>query len=500
MDPTEARLIGRSAFGANGFLLEVQHARAKRRIPVSTETAASRPNLRQDDSSDQVQGKRSIRAVILKRSRLGKLPESRGGGVAQTLLPLLNFLLGSELPVRFVFWDRTSLGSADTPGTVMVHSVDAVRRIAWAPGELGVSRAYVAGDIEIEGDMFAVLRVLREAAPRNVRSLGAGMLPRLLPGARQFGLFRRPPRPPIEEAGPRRGRRHSLNRDAQAVSHHYDVGNDFYGLFLGPSMTYSCARFIDDAMSLGEAQEAKHELVCRKLGLDNKHEARLLDVGCGWGSMALHAAAHHGASVVGITLSQAQVDMARQRVAEAGLENQIEIRLQDYRALNGEHFDAISSIGMFEHVGKERIAEYFATLWSLLGPGGRLVNHAISTPGGSKIGNRSFIGRYVFPDGELIDVGEVVLAMERSGFEVRDVESLREHYTRTLHAWVHNLEGHWDQAVATVGLVRARIWHLYMAASANGFDDGGLAVHQVLGVRPSADGDSGMPATRRGWE
>lgn len=430
----------------------------------------------------------------------GGLAPTGRDSVAQILQPLLRLLFGADLPVRFVFWDGSTAGPDTGPGTVRVRSADAVRRVAWAPGELGVSRAYVAGDIEVEGDTFAVLRALHRAAPRELRSVGVGMLPRLLPEARRLGLALGPLPPPPEEARPGHGRRHSLSRDAQVISHHYDVGNDFYRLFLGPSMTYSCARFVDQSTTLEEAQEAKHELVCRKLGLDTQPGVRLLDVGCGWGSMALHAASRHGATVVGVTLSQAQVDMARRRVVEAGLEDRVEIRLQDYRTLHGEQFDAISSVGMFEHVGASQVGTYFSVLAALLRPGGRLLNHAISTPGGSKIRSRTFIGRYVFPDGELIDVGEVVLAMQRAGFEVRDVESLREHYTRTLHAWVDNLEAHWDPAVALAGLGRTRIWHLYMAASANGFEDGGLAVHQVLGVRPSVEGHSGMPATRRGWD
>jgi cyclopropane-fatty-acyl-phospholipid synthase len=268
---------------------------------------------------------------------------------------------------------------------------------------------------------------------------------------------------------------------------------------LGPSMTYSCARFVESTTTLEAAQQSKHDLVCRKLGLHERHGSTLLDVGCGWGSLALHAAQHYGAKVVGITLSTAQADLARIRVKEAGLDDQIEIRVQDYRDLRGEHFDAISSIGMFEHVGTERTAEYFATLHALLGDTGRLLNHAISSVGGSRMSRNSFIGRYVFPDGELIDVGQVVLAMERAGFEVRDVESLREHYSRTLREWVANLEANWAAAVDQVGVQRARVWYLYMAASANGFADGGIAIHQVLGVKPAPDGRSGMPATRNDW-
>jgi cyclopropane-fatty-acyl-phospholipid synthase len=233
---------------------------------------------------------------------------------------------------------------------------------------------------------------------------------------------------------------------------------------------------------------------------------RLLDVGCGWGATAIHAARHHHARVVGITISREQADYAQTLVHHAGLDHLVEIRLQDYRDLGqdhrdlgGERFDAISSIGMFEHVGRRRMADYFTTLRSLLTPQGRILNHAISSIGGSKLGRRSFTQRYVFPDGELIDVGDVALAMEAAGFEVRDVESLREHYALTLRHWVANLQSHWGEAVELVGEGRARVWLLYMTASAIGFEDGGLAVHQVLGVVPDQAGHAGMPPTRRDW-
>jgi cyclopropane-fatty-acyl-phospholipid synthase len=424
-----------------------------------------------------------------------------GGTVAQLLTPLIRALLSDPLPVRFEFWDGSAIGPDDGVGTLYIRTVDAVRRVMWAPGDLGLGRAYVSGEIDLRGDLFAVLRALhRSAGPRRT---GISMntlttLPAALDAARKLGAIGRPLPNPPEEAKPV-GRRHTPARDAAAISHHYDVSNDFYRLVLGPSMTYSCARFAEEGMDLQSAQEAKHELICRKLGLNERRGARLLDVGCGWGTMAIHAATRFDASVVGITLSREQADLARRRVNDAGVGDRVEIRVQDYRDLVGERFDVISSVGMFEHVGISKMGQYFGTLRSLLSPLGRLLNHAISTPGGTKIGRNTFMGRYVFPDGELLDVGVVVLAMQRAGFEVRDVESLREHYSQTLHAWVANLEQHWDDAVSQVGLARARVWRLYMAASANGFDDGGLGIHQALGIVPDPEGLSGMPRTRAGW-
>lgn len=416
-------------------------------------------------------------------------------GAAGVVGPLLEMLVG-RAPARFEFWDGTSWGPTDTDAIIRIRSVEALRQLLWAPGELGVGRAFVAGDIDIDGDLFHAILALRPAAS-NLRA-GLRALPRTAIAAWHLGALGRPSPPPPEEVHPR-GRRHSAGRDAEVVGHHYDVGNDFYRLVLGPSMTYSCARFGDPSMTLAAAQASKDDLVCRKLGLHEQPGLRLLDVGCGWGSLALHAAGRYGVHVVGVTISREQFDEGRRRVDEAGLGDQVEIRLQDYRDCTGERFDAISSIGMSEHVGKTHIAEYFSTLSSLLTPGGRVLNHAISAVGGSKIGRRTFMYRYVFPDGELLDIGDTVLAMEDAGFEVRDVESLREHYALTLRQWVANLEEHWDEAVALVGPGRSRVWRLYMAASAVGFEDGGLAVHQVLGVRAGSDGTSGMPPTRDAW-
>jgi len=376
-----------------------------------------------------------------------------------------------------------------------VHSPTALRRILWSPDELGLGRAYVAGDVDLDGDVIEGLRAMEMHPPHGAARVR--VLREAWRVATSLGLLGPPPAPPPEEAHVH-GRLHSLGRDAAAISHHYDVGNDFYALILGPSMTYSCARWGGSTPTLEAAQAAKHDLVCRKLGLAEGPGRRLLDVGCGWGSMAIHAARNYDANVVGITISEQQLAAARRRVEEAGVADRVEIRLQDYRTLHGERFDAISSIGMFEHVGEARMAEYFRVLRRLLGPGGRLLNHAISKIGGTRLGRRSFIGRYVFPDGELIDVAAVIGAAEAAGFEVRDVESLREHYARTLRAWVANLEREWPNAVRAVGEGRARVWRAYMAGSVLGFEEGRIAVHQTLGIVPGADGESGMPL-RRDW-
>ena len=417
------------------------------------------------------------------------------GSVAAVLGPMVGVMIG-EPAVRIRFWDGSALGPVDGPGTLLVRSPAAVQRMVWSPGELGLGRAFVAGEIGFEGDLFQMILALRPAGVRLHSA--ARVVPTAVRAARRLDLLRRPPPPPPEEARPH-GLLHSKRRDADAIRHHYDVGNDFYRLVLGDAMTYSCARFVEPADTLEQAQAAKHELICRKLGLHERRGMRLLDVGCGWGSMAIHAAREHGAEVVGITISAEQAELARRRVHSAGVAGSVEIRVQDYRDLSVERFDAISSIGMFEHVGKRRMAEYFTILRSLLGPNGRLLNHAISSVGGSTMGPRTFIHRYVFPDGELIDVGDTVVAMQSAGFEVRDVESLREHYALTLRCWVANLQEHWREAASMVGEGRARVWLLYMVASAIGFEDGGIAIHQALGVVPDERGDVAMPRTRLDW-
>lgn len=403
-----------------------------------------------------------------------------------TTAALVEQLLGADLPVRFESYDGSSLGPPDAPATVVVRSPDALSRLVTAPGELGFARAYVAGDIEVEGDLEAVLR-LRDRLP-DVR-----LTPRQWATAARLAgrsALRRLPPPPEERR--LHGRRHTKARDAAAVRHHYDVSNRFYEVLLGPSLTYSCAVFPTSAATLEAAQEAKHELICAKLGL--RPGMRLLDVGCGWGSMVIHAAATRGVRAVGITLSPPQADLARKRVADAGLSHLVAIRVQDYRDVDDGPYDAMSSIGMFEHVGASQLAVYLRRLHALLRPEGRLLNHGISRPAGRqpRIAPRTFLERYVFPDGELHEVGTVVSAAQEVGFEARHLESLREHYARTCRAWVANLEAGWDEAVAEAGLARARIWRLYLTGSAMGFEEGRTAVHQLLAVR-SDGGRSGMP-------
>lgn len=378
----------------------------------------------------------------------------------------------------------------------------------WSPGQLGLSRAYVAGEIDAPGDVFAAFEALSSAGkfaePGPFRPPTASELWLLARTAVRLGAVGPNPVPPPEEARiARKGRMHSRGRDSAAISHHYDVGNDFYALILGPSMVYSCAVWPADGASamgapdagLDAAQEAKLDLVCRKLGL--QPGMRVLDVGCGWGSFAIHAAANYGAQVVGVTLSTEQATLARKRAADAGLTGNVEIRVQDYRDLQDGPFDAISSIGMSEHVGRAQTPAYAAALFGLLRPGGRLLNHAISWNAGPTAPDPdSFIPRYVFPDGEMISLGEMVAALETARFEVLDVEALRRHYALTLRAWVRRLEENWEEAVALAGAGRARVWRLYMAASALGFENGLTGVNQVLVRKP---GGAEPPLRRNDW-
>ncbi|MCZ7537092.1 MAG: cyclopropane-fatty-acyl-phospholipid synthase family protein [Acidimicrobiia bacterium] len=419
---------------------------------------------------------------------------------ADEVRTIVEAFLGDDPPLRVTCWDGSAFGDPDAAVGITISSPRALRRLVWNPDELGLARAYVAGELEVHGSVFDLLALRDQIGGRDADvalHLSRREWLSLLGSARRLGAIGlRPARPP-EEAR-LRGRLHSRARDAAAIGHHYDVGNDFYRLVLGPTMTYSCAYFPEQGTSLDEAQHLKYELICRKLGLCSG--MRLLDVGCGWGGMVIHAAERHGVEAVGITISREQAELARQRVRDAGLDGRVEIRLQDYRDIDDGPYDAISSIGMFEHVGIEQLTAYLRALGSLLQPGGRLLNHAISRPcGKGDFDHDSFVARYVFPDGHLHEVGRVVSALQDEGLECRDVESLREHYARTLRHWIANLEANWDDAVALAGGPRSRIWLLYMAGSAIGFEANRLNIHQVLATRSTTDGASHMPPTRAGF-
>ncbi|GGY30379.1 MULTISPECIES: SAM-dependent methyltransferase [Streptomyces] len=425
---------------------------------------------------------------------------------ALRLTALAEALLGEALPVRIRAWDGSEAGPPGAPVLVVRHR-RALRRLLWKPGELGLARAWVAGEIDVEDDLYAALDRLsgliweRGGDPKD--SVHPVRDPRLRAAAKELlrlGGALPPPAPPAEEMRRRTGRLHTRRRDKEAISHHYDVGNDFYELVLGPSMVYSCAYWESPDATLEDAQRDKLDLVCRKLAL--KEGDRLLDVGCGWGSMAIHAAREYGARVVGITLSREQAAYARKRIAEEGLTDRIEIRVQDYRDVKDGPFDAISSIGMAEHVGSVRYAEYADILHALLKDGGRLLNHQIARRperDESAYEIDEFIDKYVFPDGELAPVGRTLAILEEAGFEARDVEPIREHYALTLRQWVVNLEADWRRAVGLTSPGRARIWRLYMAASALSFERNRIGVNQILAVKTPEGGASGMPLRARTW-
>jgi cyclopropane-fatty-acyl-phospholipid synthase len=378
-----------------------------------------------------------------------------------------------QRPFTVEFWDGTKLPSTDGDGpTFHVRSPRAAAHVLRAPGQLGLGRAYVAGEIEVD-DMDAVIALLDSWKPPPLESADKRKL--LLGAVRAAGLTR-PPRRPAAELRPS-GRRHSKERDARAVRHHYDVSNDFFALFLDESQTYSCAIFSRGAQTLEEAQEEKRETVCRKLAL--KEGERLLDVGCGWGAFPIHAAQRYGANVVGITLSPAQAEGARRRVEEAGVADRVEIRVMDYRDLAGERFDAIASIGMVEHVGEAQIDVYARTLAGLLEPGGRLLNHGIARIRHTDPDAGPFSERYVFPDAEPLHLSRVLLALERAGFVTRHVEEFGADYAETLRHWARRLDENLDEATRLAGPERVRVWRLYLRAARNGFESNFTSIYQV---------------------
>ncbi len=391
--------------------------------------------------------------------------------------------LARALPARpfaLRFWDGSQLEPTVAGGPVLtMRSPAAVAHLLRAPGQLGLGRAYAAGELEAD-DLDLVIGLLDSFhAPPIDRATRARLT---LAAVRACGLTR-PPRIPAGELRPR-GRRHSRERDERAVRHHYDVSNEFFALFLDDSMTYSCALFSRGAATLEEAQVAKRELVATKLGL--REGERILDVGCGWGSFVIHAAREHGVRALGVTLSPAQAELARRRVAEAGLEEWVEIRVCDYRDLanlGGERFDAIASIGMVEHVGSNRIDEYASVLAGLLEPGGRLLNHGIARLRHGDAEAGPFSERYVFPDAAPLHLSRIQLALERAGFETDHVEGLRQDYVDTLSAWIDRLDANREAAERLAGGERLRVWRLYLRAARNGFQTGFTSIYQVLGHR-----------------
>ena len=381
-------------------------------------------------------------------------------------------------PFGLRFWDGSDVPATepDSP-TLTFNTPQALAHVLRAPGELGLGRAYVAGMIEVD-DLEGALRMVDtfEPPPLSLRQraeLAVAVL-------RACGVVAPPPIPKAELR--LRGARHTMARDRRAVQHHYDVGNEFFALFLDPSMTYSCAYWKGGATTLAEAQEAKLELVCKKLALSQGE--RVLDVGCGWGSFVIHAALRHGVRAVGITLAEAQARLARERVREAGVADRVEIRLADYREVSDGPFDAIASIGMVEHVGAEQIDVYARRLHRLLKPGGRLLNHGIAklkdfdTPD-----EGAFSERFVFPDGVPLPLSRVLHALERTEFTTTHVEGLQDDYARTIGYWIESFDAHWDDAVRLAGIERARIWRLYLRAARQGFETGWASVYQVLAHR-----------------
>jgi cyclopropane-fatty-acyl-phospholipid synthase len=378
-----------------------------------------------------------------------------------------------ERPFVVEFWDGARLpASAGTGPTFFVRSPRAAAHLLRAPGQLGLGRAYVSGDIEVD-DMDAVIELLDRWKPPSLDRADKRAL--LLGTVRAAGIGPIPRRPSAELRPS--GRRHSRERDARAVRHHYDVSNEYFSLFLDDSMTYSCAVFSRGAETLEAAQEEKLEMVCKKLAL--KPGERVLDVGCGWGSFPLWAATRHGANVLGITLSPPQAERARRRAEEAGVSDRIEIRVMDYRDLAGEQFDAIASIGMVEHVGEEQIDIYAATLAGLLGSGGRLLNHGIARLRHTDPDAGPFSERYVFPDADPLHLSRVLLALERAGFITHHVEEFGADYAETLRHWARRLDDNLDRAVQLGGSERVRVWRLYLRAARNGFESGFTSIYQA---------------------
>jgi cyclopropane-fatty-acyl-phospholipid synthase len=422
---------------------------------------------------------------------------SRTTTTTTTLGDIFARLFGADAPVRFSAYDGSTGGDPNAAIGLRLLNPRGLAYLVTAPGSLGMARAYVNGDLEIggvhHGDPYEVLRVFADDS--HARRPEPAEALRWLRAVGLTALV--PPKPPEEEVVPTRrwmrGIRHSKARDATAISHHYDVSNRFYEMVLGPTMAYTCACYPTEDATLEEAQDHKHDLIARKLGL--RPGMRLLDVGCGYGGMVRHAAKHYGVRALGVTLSKQQAEWGAERIRADGLSAIAEVRHLDYRDVEESEFDAISAIGLIEHVGIANYPTYFQFLRSRLRVGGRLLNHGITRSNNRHPGwvPRGFINRYVFPDGELTGSGTIVMAMENAGLEVQHQENLRSHYARTLQAWCANLVAHWDEAVAEARLGTAKVWGLYMAGCRLGFERNNIQLHQILATRTDGKGGSGYP-------
>src|SRR3990172_3098564 len=420
--------------------------------------------------------------------------------VSQTI-SVLNRLFPPPRTFNVHLWDGTDLpATTDSRFGLVLNHPGALRRMFTPPIELSLGEAFIYGDLDIEGDIFSAFSLMENIFGRSFsRSEIVGLARDLLALPRSG-----PTRPASRGPARLRGARHSRERDRAAIQYHYNVGNDFYALWLGRRMQYSCAYFQTGAEDIDTAQEHKLEHICRKLRL--RPGERLLDIGCGWGGLTRYAAEKYGVSALGVTLSDRQIEFADEQIARSGLADRVSVRLQDYRDLKSESFDKIVSVGMFEHVGRSHLPEYFAQVYRLLKPGGLFLNHGISRRAGTDedrqgfiqqriFGRGSFLQKYIFPDGELTPVSDVNVMAENAGFEVRDVENLREHYALTLRQWVNRLAEHREEAVKTSDEVTYRTWRLYMSAAAYGFESGNINVNQTLLAKMNT-GKSNIPLSR----
>ncbi len=439
--------------------------------------------------------------MTLTHDRTARRPSAAAGrttvgtGVAPRIEQALRPLLGGPVPVRLRAWDGSEAGPAD--GTLVeLRSPRALTRLLWHPGELGAAQAYVTGELEVHGDVGATLDLVRETvAARGIPALTAVRIARLLPDlvrlAKDTGTLGMPVPPPATQAVVK-GRLHSPARDRSAISHHYDLSNDFYAFLLDPHLAYSSAWFVDGPdMPLEQAQAAKLDLVCRKVGLTEG--ASLLDIGCGWGSLSLYAAEHFGARVTGVTIAAEQKAFIDARVRERGLEERVEIRLQDYREITSGPYDAVASIEMGEHVGEGNYPAYADVLARSLRPGGYALVQQMSRSGPHP-GGGPFIEAFIAPDMTMRPVGETLGMLEAAGLEVRGVHALREHYVWTVDAWHRTLEDHWDRAVELIGEEAARVWRLYLVGGSQAFRDGRMGVDQILLRRPGGPAVASDPA------